>query len=48
MPCTRWLVLRAALGEHTYLSLLENKHIEVDRYRAAVTDYELDRYFPML
>jgi len=41
-------VLRAALGEHTYLSLLENKHIEVDRYRAAVTDYELDRYFPML
>ena len=41
-------LLRDALGEHTYLSLLENKRIEVDRFRAAVTDYELDRYFPTL
>jgi glutamine synthetase len=41
-------VLRAALGEHTYLSLLENKRIEVERFRVAVTDYEIARYFPTL
>jgi glutamine synthetase len=41
-------VLREALGEHTYLSLLENKRIEVSRFQAAVTDFELARYFPNL
>ena len=41
-------VLREALGEHIYLSLLENKRIEVDRFQAAVTDFELSRYFPNL
>ncbi|MCI0888096.1 MAG: glutamine synthetase [Chloroflexi bacterium] len=41
-------LLRRALGAHTYLSLLRNKHIEWDRFRAAVTDYELKRYLPTL
>jgi glutamine synthetase len=41
-------VLRQALGEHTYLSLLQNKRIEVSRFQAAVTDFELARYFPNL
>jgi len=41
-------VLKRALGEHTYLSLLENKRIEVDRFRVAVTDFELERYFANL
>lgn len=41
-------VLKQALGEHTYLSLLENKRIEVDSFRSAVTDFELDRYFANL
>ena len=41
-------VLREALGEHTYQSLLQNKRIEVDRFQAAVTDFELSRYFPNL
>ena len=41
-------VLRQALGEHTYWSLLENKRIEVARFRLAVTDFELDRYFANL
>ena len=41
-------VLRTALGQYTYDSLLENKRIEWNRYRAAVTDYELKRYLPNL
>ena len=41
-------VLRVALGEHTLNSLLENKRIEWDSYRSAVTDYEIRRYLPTL
>ena len=41
-------LLREALGDHIYLSLLENKRIEVQRFRSVVTDYELARYFPNL
>ncbi|MEX2430638.1 MAG: glutamine synthetase family protein [Dehalococcoidia bacterium] len=41
-------LLRRALGTHTYDSLLQNKRIEWDRYRAAVTDYEINRYLPVL
>jgi glutamine synthetase len=41
-------VLREALGEYTYNSLLQNKRIEWERYRTAVTDYELKRYLPIL
>ena len=41
-------VLRRALGAQTYQSLLRNKRIEWDRFRAAVTDYELKRYLPTL
>jgi glutamine synthetase len=41
-------LLRRALGDHTFESLLDNKRIEWDSYRAAVTDYELKRYLPIL
>ena len=41
-------VLKQALGEHTYNSLLENKNIEWELYRSAITDYELKRYLPLL
>ena len=41
-------VLLEALGEHTFNSLLENKRIEWDGYRFAVTDYEMKRYLPIL
>ncbi len=41
-------VLRTALGVHTYDSLIENKRIEWDSYRSAVTDYEIKRYLPNL
>ena len=41
-------VLRRALGDHVYDSLLTNKRIEWDSYRSAVTDYELKRYLAIL
>jgi glutamine synthetase len=41
-------MLRKALGDHTFNSLIQNKRIEWERYRAAVTDFELDRYLPIL
>ena len=40
--------LRLALGDRAFNSLIENKRIEWDCYRAAVTDYETKRYLPIL
>ena len=41
-------VVLKALGERVFLSFIENKRIEWERYRAHVTDYELKRYLPIL
>ncbi|MCS7207806.1 MAG: glutamine synthetase family protein [Dehalococcoidia bacterium] len=41
-------LLRRALGEHVFTSLLRNKMIEWERFRAQVTDYEVKRYLPLL
>jgi glutamine synthetase len=41
-------LMRRALGDHTYESLLRNKTIEYDQYRRYVTDYELDKYLSVL
>ena len=41
-------LLRRALGEHVYHSFLQNKTIEYDRFRKALTDYELKTYLPLL
>jgi len=41
-------LLRRALGEHVHQSFLENKKIEHDRVRRAVTDYEIKTYLPLL
>ena len=41
-------LLREALGEHVYESLLANKRLEWDQYRRHITDYELTRYLPTL
>lgn len=41
-------LLREALGEHVFASLLANKRIEWDAYRRHITDYELKRYLPTL
>jgi glutamine synthetase len=41
-------LLRGCLGDHVFESLLTSKRIEWDSYRAHVTDYELNRYLPVL
>jgi glutamine synthetase len=41
-------LLRRALGDHVYESFLRNKKIEYDRFRKALTDYEVKTYLPLL
>ena len=41
-------LLREALGEHILRSFIRNKREEWHRYRATVTDYEIERYLPTL
>jgi len=41
-------LLRKTLGNAVFESLIENKKIEWERYRAQVTEWELDSYLPVL
>jgi glutamine synthetase len=41
-------VLRRCLGDRLFHSLINNKKIEWSDYRRQVTDYELNRYLPIL
>jgi glutamine synthetase len=41
-------LLRESLGEHIVHSVIQNKTMEWDEYRATVTDYETSRYLPIL
>ncbi len=41
-------VVRKALGDHVYENFVRNKKIEWDMYRAQVTEYELQKYLPIL
>ena len=41
-------LLRRCLGDHLYEILLKNKLIEWSDYRRHVTDYEIERYLPIL
>ena len=41
-------LLQQTLGEPTSSSLIRNKQIEWDKYRATVTDYEVRNYLPQL
>jgi glutamine synthetase len=41
-------LVKRALGDHVFHQFIENKMIEWERYRARVTDYELDQYFSIL
>lgn len=41
-------LLREALGDHTFESLIANKRIEWERYRRHVSDFELTEYLPVL
>ncbi len=41
-------LVRRALGDHVIHQFIENKKNEWERYRARVTDYELEQYFSIL
>ena len=41
-------LVRQTLGEPTFSSLIRNKQMEWDQYRATVTDYEVRNYLPQL
>jgi glutamine synthetase len=41
-------VVKKALGDHIFNKFLENKKIEWDAFRMHVSDYEIDRYLPIL
>jgi glutamine synthetase len=46
--CEKSQLVRKALGEHVFYAFLQNKKIEWDQYRIHVTDYETNRYLPIL
>ncbi len=46
--CEKSELVRKALGEHVFHSLIKNKKIEWDQYRIHVTEYEVKRYLPIL
>ncbi len=41
-------LLRRALGDHVFEKFIENKKIEYQTHRARVTEFELERYLPIL
>ncbi|MDD5093507.1 MAG: glutamine synthetase family protein [Dehalococcoidia bacterium] len=41
-------VVRKALGDHVFKQFIANKRVEADKFRVQVTDYELNRYLPIL
>ncbi|MDD2471784.1 MAG: glutamine synthetase family protein [Dehalococcoidales bacterium] len=41
-------LVRRVLGEHCFKAFLENKKLEWDKYRIQITEYELNRYLPIL
>ena len=41
-------LVRETLGDHVFEAFIENKKIEWDQYRTQITDYELNRYLPIL
>ncbi len=41
-------LLATTLGDHVFEWFLRNKRAEWDLYRAHVTQFELDRYLPLL
>ncbi|MFP4071246.1 MAG: glutamine synthetase family protein [Desulfovibrionales bacterium] len=41
-------MVKEALGEHIFTKFIENKIIEWDQFRTHVSQYEIDKYLPML
>ncbi len=46
--CEKSEFVREALGDHIFEKFIENKKIEWDNYRARVTQYELEKFLPLL
>jgi glutamine synthetase len=41
-------LVRECLGDHVFRSLIKDKKVEWDKYRAVVTEFELNNYLPIL
>ena len=41
-------LVRSALGDDLFEKLVQNKKIEWRRYHQRISDYEMDRYLPLL
>lgn len=41
-------LVRSVLGDHIFNKFIENKKIEWDKYRTHVSQYEIDKYLPVL
>jgi glutamine synthetase len=41
-------LVREALGDHIFNKFIENKKIEWDRYRIHVSEYEIEKYLPIM
>ncbi|MCL6520001.1 MAG: glutamine synthetase family protein [Armatimonadetes bacterium] len=41
-------LLRKTLGDHVFTKLIQNKKVEWNRFKAQVTQFELDEYLPVL
>jgi len=41
-------LLRQTLGDHVFTKLIQNKKVEWDRFKAQVTQYEIEQYLPIL
>lgn len=46
--CEKSQLVRKALGEHVFYTLIKNKKMEWDQYRIHVTEYEIQKYLPVL
>jgi len=46
--CGKSKLVRKALGDHIFEKFIENKKIEWERYRVHISQYELDKYLPIL
>ncbi len=41
-------LMRETLGDRLIDTFIENKHIEIDKFNAHITDYEINEYLPIL
>ncbi|MCX7635129.1 MAG: glutamine synthetase family protein [Syntrophales bacterium] len=46
--CEKSTLVRETLGDHIFEKFIENKRIEWDRFRTHVSQFEIERYLPML